>query len=284
MKKIACIALVLFAFFSCQNNGPQLTEKQAEVDSLKQIIENSENNMNEYFAAIAEIETNLEMIKSKERILSANYGDNQSQDNIDKINQDVLAIYDLLKSNQQKLAEMQVRNNKSGMKIIELNNLITRLQSQMAEKNNDISTLKSKLSSMNLLIDSLYVGIDSMMLTMAIKDEIMEYQDYELSKAFYVIGTKKELIEKEVLTKQGLFAGLQKIKQLKTDFNKDYFTEIDCKEVTSFPLFAEDAELITNHPTNSYELLKNDRIDSLIITDANNFWSVSKYLVIVIKN
>lgn len=285
MKKILSTALIALLFFRCQTTDPQSeTNSQAQIDSLQQIINNSQNTMNEYFSAIAEIESNLETIKDKEKILTANKGDNQSKDIISKINQDVLAIYELLKTNQRKLAELQSKNQRSGMKIMELNNVVEKLQSRLSEKTDEISALKTRLSGMNLIIDSLYEGIDSIMLSMAIKDEIMEYQDYELSKAFYVIGTKKELIEKEVLTKQGLFAGLQKIKQLKTDFNKNYFTEININRFKSVALFAEEAELITNHPTNSYKLIKTEKIDSLKITDINNFWSVSKYLVIVIEN
>ena len=70
---------------------------------------------------------------------------------------------------------------------------------------------------------------------------------------------------------------------MKDQFNDNYFTEIDVREQKSFLIYAEKAELITNHPTNSYKLMgMESRVDSLLITDPEEFWKASKYLVIVI--
>lgn len=281
-KTLAYVSVILFAF-SCQpTDNTAVEQKNAEIDSLKTVIEEGKEDMNEFFSALSEIESNLEEIKRKEKLLQVKSNDG-SQDLKDKINNDVMAIYELLKENQAKLAQIQDRNKRSSLKIVELNNVISQLQDRLTEKNTEIAGLKSKLVGMDLLVDSLFSGLDSMLLNMAIKDEIIEFQSAELSKAFYVVGTKKELIEKEVLTKQGLFAGLSKIKQLKTDFNKDYFTQININELKAIPLFAENAEVVTNHPSEAFEMIKSEQFDSLKIIDAQNFWSVSKFCVIVLE-
>ena len=49
-------------------------------------------------------------------------------------------------------------------------------------------------------------------------------------------------------------------------------------------LNAEKAKLITTHPTGSYKIEGAEgKADKLIITDADAFWSSSKYLVVVVE-
>ena len=44
---------------------------------------------------------------------------------------------------------------------------------------------------------------------------------------------------------------------------------------------AKEIQLITEHPTDSYQLVKDgDKVQYLAITDPVNFWRISKYLVV----
>jgi hypothetical protein len=51
------------------------------------------------------------------------------------------------------------------------------------------------------------------------------------------------------------------------------------------PLFAKKAKLVTTHPNESYNLVKNQEgvVEKIDITDPEKFWSASKYLVIIIE-
>ncbi len=40
----------------------------------------------------------------------------------------------------------------------------------------------------------------------------------------------------------------------------------------------------TTHPADSFKIEGDDKADKLIITDAGEFWSASKYLVIIVEN
>ena len=69
-----------------------------------------------------------------------------------------------------------------------------------------------------------------------------------------------------------------------SNFNKEYFTQLDIRVTKKIPLYSKKAEILTNHPASSYSLEK-DAQDMLVlrITDAESFWSVSRYLVIQVK-
>ena len=111
----------------------------------------------------------------------------------------------------------------------------------------------------------------------------------ELGKAiaqfgFYCVGTQKELRDNNILTKEGGVIGIGTVNKLNTaDLNKDYFKEIDITKVTVIAVDAKKAKVITAHPAGSYELVGKDHVDNLTIKDTAAFWSLSKYLVVVVE-
>ena len=65
---------------------------------------------------------------------------------------------------------------------------------------------------------------------------------------------------------------------------KDYFTQIDLRVTKVIRLYSKSAKLLTNHPAGSYSLDKDAQGQyTLRVLDPQKFWSVSKYLVIVVK-
>ena len=66
--------------------------------------------------------------------------------------------------------------------------------------------------------------------------------------------------------------------------DSNYFTKIDMRVVKSIPLYSKSAELLTDHPAGSYSLDKDAQGQyTLRITNADSFWSVSRYLVVLVK-
>ena len=108
------------------------------------------------------------------------------------------------------------------------------------------------------------------------KARTVSAQDRELNTAFYVFGTKRELKEQNILQ------GGEVLRN--GNYNKDYFTKIDIRVDRIIHLYSKSAKLMTAHPEGSYTLDRDAQGQyTLRITDPNRFWSVSKYLVIVVK-
>ena len=110
----------------------------------------------------------------------------------------------------------------------------------------------------------------------AAKAEALQKQDKEMHTAWYVFGTKKEL------KSQGILKSSDVLKS--SDFNKNYFTRTDIRVVKSIKLYSKNVELLTSHPSDSYSLERDAQKQYILyINNPDAFWSVSRYLVMLVK-
>ncbi|RLD67673.1 MAG: hypothetical protein DRI95_04445 [Bacteroidetes bacterium] len=291
MKQLLFSVLMASILISCGNSS-EIEQLQAERDSLLQIANNKDETINDFMQSFNEIEANLETIKQKENIISLKtHGDIELDDTAkDKINDDILAIYELMKRNNDKLNSLRKKLQKANIKASEFEKMIQRMTDQLAAKTEEINTLKNDLARLNIDIENLNFeianlnsNVDTLMAEGEVKDELIEIQDQKLNTAYFVFGTKKELKKNNVITSEGGFIGIGRMQKIMENFNKDYFQTIDIRTTTSVPLLTKKAELITTHPANSYYFAGGEQIDSLVIKDPVQFWSVSKYLVILVN-
>lgn len=283
MKQLSIVIISLGLFFSCANNEQEINNLKHANDSLRAMTETRDSALNDFFGAMNEIEANLDSIKAKEQVLNLTQNAEVGEDQKDRINNDILKIYELLQENRQELDKMQAKLKKSNIRVYELQKMVKNLSLQIEQKNAEIDALRNELAVKNVIIDSLFTGLNVAKAEGVKKDSIIDKQVSELNKAFYTIGTKKELTEAGVLTKKGGFIGLGSTRQLDADFDKSHFTEIDIRRVTTIPLMVKKASFVTTHPAAAYTLYGTETADSLTITNPREFWSVSKYLVVVVE-
>ena len=284
MKKIFLSLLISLPFFYSCGNGNEEAVTSYE-DSLKNVNQNLSGQVVEkdsaifgFIRAFNEIQDNLDVIKEKEKLLTTSSQTGElDQNQKEKIITDIQAIYDLMVKNKQKLGSMNKKLKKANLKITEFQEMIDRLNSQIAEKDVEIAELKNVLEKLNIEFTEVTMNYEA-------AQEMLEEKTDKMNKAWYAFGTSKELITQGVLTKEGGFIGIGKAAKLKDDFNKSYFTQLDVTETNSIPLASKKAKLITTHSSNSYKLegLKG-KIEKLNITNPEEFWATSKYLVIVVE-
>jgi uncharacterized coiled-coil protein SlyX len=284
-NSILCIVLcTLYTMHTSCGSGSETAVHPYE-DSLKNINQNLSGQMVAKDSAIFgfirsfnEIQENLDVIKSKEKLLTASSQKGElNQDQKEKIIGDIQAIYDLMVKNKQRLASANKKLKNANLKISEFEKMIERMNSQIAEKDGEISTLKNQLEKMNVELSEVTLNYEA-------AQEMLGEKTKKLNKGFYAFGSSKELIKQGVLTKEGGFIGIGKAEKLKADFNKNYFTQIDISETTSIPLACKKAKLITNHPPDSYKFDgPKGTVEKLVITNPEEFWSASKYLVVVVE-
>ncbi|GAF02555.1 Cbp1 family collagen-binding glycoprotein adhesin [Saccharicrinis fermentans] len=286
MKKTLILSLLVIAFTACNTSKQKELEQQN--DSLVSVAIEQQQITNDLVNTLVSIDQNLQDIKEKEQIIKGNLEspERNSKDIQKSINQDILDIYKLMLVNKEKIAELEQKLKSSGSKNKNMNNLISRLNSQLKEKSIEIITLKEELNNKNIEIASLNFTlegmsevIDSIRMVKQKTEAILDSTTTELYTAYYAFGTKKELKEHHIISNEGLpLFGKQKV--LSEDFNEDYFTKIDIREVESIPLFRPKVKMLTNHPEGSFELLNGEEDTKTIkILDKEAFWSISKFMV-----
>lgn len=284
MKKLIFLILVIPLMFGCNSKQKELEAMQAKYDSILSIGFTKDTALYGYIKSFNSIQATLDSIKQAEMLISqSTAGNGELQpDQKEQINRDINMIYDMLKKNKQTIADLKAKVRKSGGRVTELEKMIDRMAQQIEEKDAQVAQLTEQLEKMNIQIEILSSDIENLTAEGASKSQTISEQTTALNTAWYVVGTKRELLDQNIITREGGFAGIGKNNKLKQDFSKYYFTAVDITMLRSVPLTKKKATIITTHPSQSYKMYGEKVSDSLVITNPREFWSVSKYLVIVI--
>lgn len=288
MRKLLFILSVV-VLASC-GHKKEIARMQAKQDSVAQLGVQKDNTILQYIGAMNQIQMNLDSIKRLEKIVTIQTapGTEVQPDAKQKILEDIALINNLLQKNKELVKSLQGKLRKSNMKIAELEKMIEILNNQIGEKDSEIADLKQQLEKLNFDVASLNQKIVTITneneQAIKAKNEVIETKTNELNIAYYGFGTKKELETKNVIEKEGGVLGMGKTLKMKKDFDPAFFMKIDIREFTQLPLNTKRARLITVHPVGSYHFKGTDKtVESLVIDKPEQFWSASKYLLIVVE-
>ena len=282
MKKLLFMAAIALGLVACNGGLGNGENQDRERDSLRNVIDQKDNEINDLMGTFNEIQQGFDLINAAENrvnMMSEGAENNRSAENI---RENMQFIQETLDENHRKIDELQNKLKSSTINSSKLKEAINNLTQQLNEKNSEIEKLRAQLAEKDQQIAELGTTVTTL------KDEntqvkqqrdetaqIARNQDAQLNTAWYVYGTKKELKEQGILTKGEVLQG---------NYNKNYFTQIDIRKVNVIPLQSKSATVLTTHPNGSYTLLKDSKGEyTLRITDATKFWSVSKYLVVRVR-
>lgn len=290
MKKLAFLLMLPLILWQC-NPGPSKTELRQMNDSLLMETAQKEIQLNQFVETMGEIEENIRLIKEKEQIISlqAESGDTRGRAG-EQINEDIQLIYDLMVQNKERIQQLESQMKNTGVDNSKLNKLIAGLNQQLQDQSQQILALQDQLEQRDVHIShlsnelfTLNFEMDSIRkVTEATRSQLNMTTD-EFNTAWFAIGTRSELRDKNILTRDGfLFFGSTHV--LKEEFDKQYFNQIDIRQKVEFPLYSKKVQVLTAHPAGSFEITAGeDEMMILVITDSRQFWSISKYMVVQVN-
>ena len=287
MKKLISLSVCVVMLSSCGNLTQNETLK-AENDSLSIALANRDAELDNIMAAFNEVQEGFRLINEAENRVDLQSGALEGTSASQKIKDDIRFISEKLKSNREQIAKLEEQLKNSKYNSAQLKKAIANLNEELQARTQQIETLQTELASKNIRIaelDDAVAGLTQNVADLVAENEVksatVASQDKALNTAWFVFGTKSELKEQKIIESKFL----QKTKVLSdVDFNKDYFTQIDIRTDKEIKLYSKDADLLTTHPAGSYELVKDEKGQlTLKITKPAQFWSVSRYLVILVK-
>lgn len=292
MKKIVYLIVLLIPLFSCV--GKRSAERLAgEKDSLSVALAAKDSVINEVFASLNDIAENLNAIKVRENIITTAVGNGEIRKQATvQIGEDIEEIDRLLQSNRETIARLErsaARLKKADVKVASLEKLIGEMSAQVETKDAEIAALRKDLKELNVEVEELHTQVsglgtevDSLNRAKNRLEGEVKTRDDLLSVAYYIVGSQKELLEKEIVYKSGFIGRTLKINENRS---LDSFTQVDIRNFDEVIIGKRDVVLVSSHPAGSYEFVMNDNrvFSSLVITDRDKFWEYSKVLVISYK-
>lgn len=279
MKKIGFLSVLAVAFlsmFSC--NGGSTDGESALGDSTAVVQETLEQQeVNDMMALINAVSAGLDSIQIQEKMI---YSASEEGASKDKILAQLKSFKELLAQKQAQidaLAKKNAQNESDKQTIKNLQKIVDYLNAQLEEKNTQIAKMQELLQQKDANIDALRYDVNQLTAESDyLKDQNYE-QDKQLNTAYYVVGSKKDLKDAGLLT--GGFLKKTKVDNEGVDVEK--FKKVDIRGFKTLTIDSKSPKLVTGNPESSYTLEKNeDGTSTLTITDAQKFWSVSRYLII----
>src|ERR1035437_10062464 len=225
--------------------------------SFTQLLTSRDSVINEWMLTFDEIEKDLSTVKEKENIITMKSSDQEfSKDKKQQILKDIEYVNTLLDQNKKKIASLTAQLKNSGGTIKGLQVKVAELEASMKERETEIADLKVALTKKDFEIGQLNTRMSEQQVAITQKDEKITNQTAEMNKGFVAYGTYKTLKAKGLVSKEGGFLGLGKKEALHQDFPDSLFTQVNITEMKSIPVNSKSAKLITEHPSSSYELVR----------------------------
>ena len=284
MKKLFIIAAAIctVALTSCLdgNSSKDKTEQQ-RVDSLKRVISQKDNEINDMMSTLNAIHEGIRQISIAENRVTV-MKDGEGTNRNAQIRENIKFISEQMQRNRELIEKLRNQVRQSSVQSEQMKQTIESLVQQLDDKEKEILDLRAKLEDKDFHIqelDSKVSDLNTNVTTLTEdneqKKQTIATQDKQIHTAYYVFGTKSELKAQNIL---------EDGKVLQSNFNKSYFTKVDIRVDKEIKLYSKSAKLLTAHPASSYTLEKDANKQYILrITNPESFWSTSKYLVILVK-
>jgi chromosome segregation ATPase len=285
MKKLALFFLVAIMAVGCISKTEHQKQIDATRDSLTAVVGDRDNEILNFLLGFNEIQQNLDSIKQLEKMVTLETSSKElSLSDKDQIIEDVNRLYNLLEKNKKLVADLKSQQGRDSRKIKELQETIILLEKQMFEKDGEIALLNERISALNIDVSNLRTTVTQLTAESERKSQELLDKENEANKAWYAFGTDKELIANNIIDKSGGFLGLGKSMSVTKKIDTEYFQMVDVRTFFSVPLNVKKAKLLSVHPEGSFHFEGTEKsVASLEIDDAAKFWSITRYMVIVVE-
>ncbi|MTI22482.1 hypothetical protein E1176_15730 [Fulvivirga sp. RKSG066] len=286
MKVTSLLFAVLLVIASCGESiekkenialKEEIGKLKAENDSLRSGELKLQASLAESEKFLKEIEQNLASVDENKTMLAKLSGENQEQE-------DVQAD---IKNHIEKIKEL-MENSK--LKVISLDKSLTKLRKESGDKSAEILALDNQVKAMvdNLIAkDKEIEALDSELESVENMYELELENSAELTailnRAYYLVASSKDLEAQGIITKEGGFIGLGKVKVINANAPDSLFVQVEKNKIEEVMINAKKATIITNHPADSYTIEGEGKAEKLLITNQELFWKEGNYLVIAIE-
>ena len=283
MKKLLLMAGLVLMASACSDSKGASDAVQQQRDSLQAVINAKDGELNDLMGTFYEVQEGINRINQAEGRVAVADGNVEAAGNKAIIRENMQYIEETMQRQRELIAQLKQKLQSSTVNVDKLQKTVAALEQQVQEQAARIQELEAQLAEKNIVIvhqsDSIAaLGSDVSELTTQNQQQAatLAAQEQDLNSAWFVFGTKAELTEQKILQKGEVLRS--------EDFATDYFTKVDIRQTQNIKFYSKSAKMLTTHPAGSYRLSKNDVGEyELHILNTQKFWSVSRFLVVLVK-
>ena len=282
-KSILCLGLGALLLASCSGNQQKLDEDSQRIAELSAEYEEANSFNDSLMLLMGDIYTGLDSINQQEGLLY-NMGQGDNVDRRQEVRQNLANIKARLNANRALLDKMEAQLKNSNNQNSVLTKTIAQLKAHIEQQDQKIAQLEDDLTKARGEIEQLNTqvaeGQEQVKAETAAKEQAQQETiaaENAANTVYYAIGTNKELKQNGLLEKK--FLGATKV--LQGEFDANYFTKGDRRNITSIPTRSKKLKVWSNMPKDSYEIVEDAQgFKTLKITNPKTFWSLTPYLVL----
>lgn len=287
----AGVVSLLLATGMASCNGGKTSRLQSQLDSLQLADSLHQEDVKQMADFVNVMSVGLDSISAQEGLIKQ-MGSREGRLDKAQMRAQLQDLAELLRNQRARIsaleAEMADNNSAYGQRIKKLiayyksqldekDRQIADLQQQLNDKNANIAQLTESVNNLTTTNTQLQSTVQSQSETMETQKTTIAEQDETIHTGFVAIGTSEELKSKGVI--KGGFLAKKKVNP--NNLNAENFSKVDIRNYNDIRLNSSSPKIMTQMPASSYEIQKNGNgTCTLHITDANLFWSVSKFLVV----
>ena len=163
MKKVLLAVSLVVALASCHDYKADIVKLQNEKDALLTASTYKDSTINSYMGSMNEIENNLATIEELQaKVAQQSKGGELQASQVDRINENIRSINDLMKDNKDKIAALSKKLKSSSTKVAGLEKMLANLQTQVEEKDKQLAELNGKVTNLNTQVETLNTNVTSL--------------------------------------------------------------------------------------------------------------------------
>ncbi|UXX79266.1 hypothetical protein N7E81_18090 [Reichenbachiella carrageenanivorans] len=286
---LAVVVSLTALYFTIEDEKEQLSLKSIQ---LEQELYTRDSAYNEIIDIMYSLESQVGQIKDRENLVNKISSGDLTKSNKRQLVEDMDLIDSLIIETNGKVSRLMSKLETANVNMNTFKSRIAELSDELKERKASVDGLREDLASKNVMIADLSTDLKMLEYKSVVQEEKInvqvakiDEQEKKLNEAYYAIGTKKALEEEGLIVKEGGVLWFGKTSALEKDVPKEKFSEIDIRTTQNLLVDSEEVDLVTEHPSDSYEIVKEgDKAKFLKITNPDEFWRISKYLVVAVND
>ena len=275
--------VVITMITSCGEGGKEKAQREM-IDSLENANAQGRmdyDDLHRYLTIIAE---GLDSIAIEEKgLLTSTTSGERTGLNRQRMKQNLDHVRELLSRHRSRIIELEEKLASVPGDAQKLKTIISSLRQQLDNKDRELAQLRSDLEDNRRSITELTNRVQHMSevqetqeQTIQEQQETIVEQEQKLNNAYIKIGTKRELKDAGLLS--GGFLKKKKVDYSKVDLSQ--FQSVDIRTTKTIDL-PKKAKILTPVIGSSYTIEQNANGSVLTITNSEQFWGASNFLVIL---